>query len=82
VQGDLKEMEDRIMHSRTRKGALESGEISSVQETIRNLEKQQNQIQKLKSEIEQYGMKRDMIVSNISELEKNIEVYEGDFNTI
>ena len=70
-------MDEKIKVATERKLLLEGGEISVVLDNIRGLEKEQHQIQKLETQIQQLQMKHDLIQSNINEMEKTIDIYEG-----
>jgi hypothetical protein len=70
-------MEERINQSSSRKEALDGGEIAEVVNKLRGLEKQQQIILQMESEIQQQQMKRDLLKESIEELGRSIDLYEG-----
>ncbi|KAJ3245616.1 DNA repair protein rad50 [Chytriomyces hyalinus] len=73
---DREEMEERIAKALARKSELESGEIEVVSSQLRNLEREQQKLQNLYSQIQQHEMKRNMLAASIEEMKAVMEIFE------
>ncbi|KAI8609862.1 hypothetical protein BC830DRAFT_1148567 [Chytriomyces sp. MP71] len=76
LETDKAEIDEKIEEAVNRKQVLEGGEIEQVHRQLRNLEREQQQIQNVYAQVQQHEMKRNMLATSINELKESIELYE------
>ncbi|KAJ3356047.1 DNA repair protein rad50 [Entophlyctis luteolus] len=73
---DKRDIQERITAAKSRKLELENGEIAEVSNQLRHLEREQQKLQDLYSEIQTREIRRNMLQNSLQEMRRTIEIYE------